>query len=123
VLLFFQDSPVVFLLCCAAFFVLVGLVLDAGPALLLLAPLLLPVSRQMGIDDNHFSIVMLISCTMGLITPPVGVCLFVTCRIGNIRMGELWTELRWFLLAEFAVIALLCIFPVLSTGLPTLIGR
>jgi hypothetical protein len=38
-------------------------------------------------------------------------------------MGELWTELRWFLLAEFAVIALLCIFPVLSTGLPTLIGR
>lgn len=119
----FQDYPILFLLVCAAFFILVGLVLDAGPALLLLAPLLLPLTRQMGIDDNQFSIVMLIAVTMGLITPPVGVCLFVTCRIGDIRMGVLWKELRWFLLAEVAVLVLLCAFPVLSTGLPNLLGR
>lgn len=120
---FFRGNPMVFLICCAVFFVLVGLVLEAGPALLLLAPLLLPITRQMGIDDNQFSIVMLVACTMGLITPPVGVCLFVTCRIGNIRMGQLWKELRWFFLAEVVVILLLCMFPVLTTGLPGLFGR
>jgi TRAP-type C4-dicarboxylate transport system permease large subunit len=101
----------------------IGLVLDAGPALFLLAPILLPLTRQMGIDDSQFSMVMLIAVTMGLITPPVGVCLFVTCKIGNITMGEMWKELRWFFLAEIGVLLLLCYFPVLSTGLPTLIGR
>ncbi|MEZ5905264.1 MAG: TRAP transporter large permease [Geminicoccaceae bacterium] len=118
-----SDYPFVFLLVCATFFVVVGLVLDAGPALLLLAPLLLPITRQMGIDDNQFSMVMLIAVTMGLITPPVGVCLFVTCRIGNLTMGEIWRELRWFFLAEIGVLVLLCLFPVLSTGLPALVGR
>lgn len=123
VLSIFQAYPHIFLFVCAIFFVLVGLVLDAGPALFLLAPLLLPMTRQMGIDDNQFSMVMLIAVTMGLITPPVGVCLFVTCRIGAISMGELWKELRWFFIAEIVVLALLCSFPVLSTGLPDLIGR
>lgn len=119
----FEGQPVLFLLACMAFFLLVGLVLDAGPALLLLAPLLLPISRQMGIDDMQFSMVMIVSCTMGLITPPVGVCLFVTCRIGNLSMGALWNDLRWFLLAEIGVIVLLVLVPALSTGLPGLFGR
>ena len=120
---YFSANPFLFLVVCAIFFLVVGLVLDSGPALFLLAPLLLPISRQMGIDDNQFSVVMLIACTMGLITPPVGVCLFVTCKIADIKMGTLWKELRWFLMAEAAVILLLCMFPVLSTGLPSLFGR
>ncbi len=123
ILVVFEGQPVLFLLCCAVFFIIIGLVLDAGPALLLLAPLLLPLSRQLGIDDNQFSMVMIIACTLGLISPPVGVCLFVTCRIGNIRMRALWQELRWFFAAEVGVVVLLCLFPVLSTGLVTLIGR
>lgn len=122
-LLVFSDYPFAFLLICALFFILIGLVLDAGPALFLLAPILLPVTRQMGIDDSQFSMVMLIAVTMGLITPPVGVCLFVTCRIGNITIGSMWKELRWFFIAEIAVLLLLCYFPILSTGIPRLIGR
>ncbi|MEQ9039427.1 MAG: TRAP transporter large permease [Silicimonas sp.] len=119
----FSDYPFLFLVVCATFFILVGLVLDAGPALFLMAPILLPLTRQMGIDDSQFSMVMLIAVTIGLITPPVGVCLFVTCRIGEISMGALWKELRWFFLAEIGVLLLLCYFPVLSNGIPTLIGR
>lgn len=118
-----SDYPFIFLVVCATFFILVGLVLDAGPALFLLAPILLPLTRQMGIDDSQFSMVMLIAVTIGLITPPVGVCLFVTCRIGEIKMGALWKELRWFFLAEIGVLLLLCYFPILSTGIPNLIGR
>jgi tripartite ATP-independent transporter DctM subunit len=114
----FKGYPHLFLIACVIAFLIIGLALDAGPALLLLAPVLLPLSRQMGIDDVHFSMVMIVSCTLGLISPPVGVCLFVACKIGNITMSQLWKELRWFFYAECAVILLLVFFPVLSTGLP-----
>jgi tripartite ATP-independent transporter DctM subunit len=114
----FKDRPVLFLFVCVVALLIIGLALDAGPALLLLAPVLLPLSRAMGIDDIHFSMVMIVSTTMGLISPPVGICLFVACRIGNMTLGELWRELRWFFYAELGVIVLLVLFPVLSNGLP-----
>ncbi len=66
----FKERPTTFLIVCVVAFLVIGLALDAGPALLLLAPVLLPLSRQMGIDDIHFSMVMIVSCTMGLISPP-----------------------------------------------------
>ncbi len=114
----FKERPTTFLIVCVLAFLVIGLALDAGPALLLLAPVLLPLSRQMGIDDIHFSMVMIVSCTMGLISPPVGICLFVACRIGDITLGTLWKELRWFFYAQIGVIFLLVFFPFLSTGLP-----
>ncbi len=114
----FKERPTTFLIVCVVAFLVIGLALDAGPALLLLAPVLLPLSRQMGIDDIHFSMVMIVSCTMGLISPPVGICLFVACRIGDITLGALWKELRWFFYAQIGVIFLLVFFPFLSTGLP-----
>ena len=117
----FKAYPTLFLVTCVVAFLVIGLALDAGPALLLLAPILLPISRQMGIDDIHFSMVMIVSTTLGLISPPVGICLFVACRIGNMTLGTLWSELRWFFYAEIGVILLLCFFPVLSTGLPNLL--
>jgi len=117
----FVGHPEMFLVACVVAFLVIGLALDAGPALLLLAPFLLPVSREMGIDDIHFSMVMIVSCTLGLISPPVGICLFVACKIGNITLRQLWSELQWFFYAQIAVIMVLVFFPVLSTGLPRLI--
>jgi TRAP-type C4-dicarboxylate transport system permease large subunit len=102
-------------------FLLIGLALDAGPALLLLAPFLLPVTRQMGIDDIHFSMVMIVCCTLGLISPPVGICLFVACKIGNLTLRQLWHELRWFFYAQIGAIIVMVYFPILSTGLPRLV--
>ena len=117
----FKSYPNTFLLVCVAAFLVIGLALDAGPALLLLAPVLLPITRSMGIDDIHFSMVMIVSVTLGLISPPVGICLFVACRIGNITMRMLWSELALFFYAEIAVIVIMVYFPVLSTGLPHLL--
>jgi len=117
----FKDSPTIFLLVCVVSFLIIGLALDAGPALLLLAPFLLPITRSMGIDDIHFSMVMIVSVTLGLISPPVGICLFVACKIGNITMRQLWSELALFFYAEIGVILLLVFFPILSTGLPRLL--
>ena len=117
----FKNYPNTFLLVCVVAFLVIGLALDAGPALLLLAPVLLPITRSMGIDDIHFSMVMIVSVTLGLISPPVGICLFVACKIGNITMRVLWSELALFFYAEIAVIVVLVYFPVLSNGLPYLL--
>lgn len=114
----FAGQPQLFMLACVVAFLLIGLALDAGPALLLLAPFLLPVSREMGIDDMHFSMVMIVSCTLGLISPPVGICLFVACKIGNITMRQLWSELALFFYAEIALIVLMVFVPEISTALP-----
>ena len=117
----FKEHPKAFLLVCVFAFLVIGLALDSGPALLLLAPVLLPITRSMGIDDIHFSMVMIVSVTLGLISPPVGICLFVACKIGNITMRVLWSELALFFYAEIAVIVIMVYFPVLSTGLPHLL--
>ena len=117
----FKEHPHTFMLVCVVAFLIIGLALDSGPALLLLAPILLPITRSMGIDDIHFSMVMIVSVTLGLISPPVGICLFVACKIGNITMRMLWSELALFFYAEIAVIVVLVYFPVLSTGLPYLL--
>jgi tripartite ATP-independent transporter DctM subunit len=117
----FKDYPNTFLLVCVVAFLVIGLALDAGPALLLLAPVLLPITRSMGIDDIHFSMVMIVSVTLGLISPPVGICLFVVCKIGNMTMRMLWSELALFFYAEIALIVVMVYFPVLSNGLPHLL--
>jgi tripartite ATP-independent transporter DctM subunit len=117
----FQGQPKLFLLACVVAFLIIGLALDAGPALLLLAPVLLPVSRSMGIDDIHFSMIMIVTATMGLVSPPVGICLFVACKIGNITMRQLNRELWPFLAAETALIVLMVFVPEISNGLPRLI--
>lgn len=117
----FRGQPHLFLLACVFAFLVIGLALDAGPALLLLAPVLLPVSRSMGIDDIHFSMIMIVTATMGLVSPPVGICLFVACKIGNITMKQLNRELWPFLAAETALIILMVFVPAISNGLPRLI--
>jgi TRAP-type C4-dicarboxylate transport system permease large subunit len=99
----------------------VGCFLDPGAAIVLFVPLLMPVARAMGIDELQFSMVVILTLTIGLITPPVGVCLFVACRIGDIPVWRLVRAVAPFLLAEVVVVILLVYFPVLSAGLPGLL--
>jgi TRAP-type transport system large permease protein len=83
-----------------------------------LVPLLFPVARTMGIDPLQFA--MLIVLTLGLITPPVGVCLFVACRIGNLPISALVRALVPFFIAQLGVVILIILFPGLSPWLPGL---
>ena len=68
----------------------------------------------------QFALVMVLTLTLGLMTPPVGVCLFVACRIGNISMTKLVKELLPFFLAELAVVVLIVLFPGIASWLPGL---
>ena len=68
----------------------------------------------------HFSMVMIMTLTIGLITPPVGVCLFVAIKLADVDMFRLARAVGPFLLAELVVVILMVFFPVISTGLVSL---
>lgn len=114
----FGGDPVLLLLAVMVGLILVGCVLEPGAAIILVVPLLLPVATSMGIDPLQFS--MILTLTMGLITLPVGVCLFVACRIGDIPIAKLVEELLSFFLAELGVVILLILFPGIASWLPGL---
>lgn len=118
----FADSPVLFLFAVAALMLVLGTFLDIGAAILIFAPLIMPVVNGLGIDPLQACMVIMLTLAMGLLTPPVGVVLFVVMRVGGIGMLPLIRALAPFLLAQLAAIALLCLVPEISSFLPKLLN-
>ena len=100
---------------------LLGTFLDIGAAIVIFVPLLMPAVVGLGVDPIQFAMVVTLTLALGLITPPVGVVLFVIMRVGNVRMAPLLMALWPFILAEMGAILLLTAFPGLSTWLPALL--
>ena len=116
----FGGEPIFFMLAVMAGLLFIGCFLEPGAAIVLFVPLLFPVARTMGIDLLQFSMLVILTLTMGLITPPVGVCLFVACKIGDMKISTLVKALAPFFLAEVCVIVLIILIPGLSSWLPGL---
>ena len=89
--------------------------------MLLLTPILLPVARTIGLDPVFFGLVMCTICCLGILTPPVGVAMYIVCGILKVSMPEWIKESVPFLITIIIVIALLVLFPDLATFLPDLI--
>jgi len=119
----FAEHPVLFMLAVAVVLLILGAVIDPGVQVLLIAPLLLPIARSMGIDDLQFSMVLLLAGNLALITPPVGVILFVACRIGDIGVWTMFRAVFPFLIAEFLVVLLIALVPEISTLIPDMLYR
>lgn len=116
------SSPIVFLLVMVAIYLIMGLFLDPSAALVVIVPIVLPIAMQYGIDPLHFGIVTIIALNIGLITPPVGVCLYVACSIGNIKLDKLIPEITPFVVCELLVLLILAIFPEVVLFVPRLLG-
>lgn len=91
---------------------------DSGAAILILAPILVPVAITYGIDPIHFGIVMIVNLAMGMITPPFGVNLFMVSQVANIRMEQLLKYTALFVGVMIINILLLSYIPSISTWLP-----
>jgi len=100
----------------------VGTFLEAGAAIIILAPVLAPLAVQMGVHPLHFAIIMVLNLVLGLITPPLGICLFVACGITKIKLWTISKAIFPFLLAEIFVLFVVTYFPVISMFLPKLFG-
>lgn len=118
---FFQGNPTLFLLALMAILLAVGTFLEPGAAIVLLVPMLMPVTSGMAIDPLQLAMVIILTLTLGLITPPVGVCLFVACRIAESPVMPIVRAVMPFLIAEIGVVVLLILFPGLSSFLPELL--
>ena len=119
----FAGQPIAFMTVLAGILLLVGTFLEPGAAIVLLVPMLMPVSLAMGIEPMQFAMVVILTLTLGLITPPVGVCLFVACRIANSPVFPIIRAVLPFLLVEMAVVFLLVLVPELSSFLPAALSR
>jgi tripartite ATP-independent transporter DctM subunit len=119
---YFEASPILFLFAIAGLMLLLGTFLDIGAAILIFVPLLMPMIYQLGIDPLQAAMVIMLTLAIGLITPPVGVVLFVVMRVGKVEMLPLLRTLMPFLVAELAAVALLCVVPEFSSWLPSILN-
>ena len=102
---------------------IVGCVMDLTPALLILAPMLLPVAEGYGLDPVYFGVVMVVNLCIGLITPPVGNVLFVGCGLSKISMGEVTPPLLQFIAVMIVVLLMITYIPGLITFIPNMVSR
>lgn len=116
------GSPVLFLLVVNVLLLLVGTFMENGPALVLLCPVLYPVAAKFGVDPYHFSMIVGINLLIGLITPPVAICLSIGALIAKAPGDEVNREAIPFLAAAVAVVLLVTYAPALSTWLPSVVG-
>lgn len=105
----------------AALFV-AGMFLDLTPAILIAAPLFLPLMVSAGIDPVHLGIIMIIILQLGGVTPPVGILVFITAQITRTSPQAVFREVVPFVLVVFLVLAIVCAVPAVALGLWTLVG-
>ena len=115
-------SPWMFLIIVNVFLLLFGIFIEPLPGVMVLAPILAPVAIKLGVDPVHFAMIVIFNLTLGMITPPVGGLLFVTCNVSKVPMSALVKELVPFLWAHGAVLMILTFVPALSTWLPRVLG-
>lgn len=115
-------APIVFLLCVNVLLLAFGLFMDPLPGVIILVPILAPISHALGIDPNHFAIIVIFNLTLGLTTPPVGSLIFVVSSTVRLQPGVLIREMPPFFLALAAALLIITFIPVLSTWLPTVSG-
>jgi tripartite ATP-independent transporter DctM subunit len=116
----FSDNPTLFMMALAGVLLAVGTFLEPGAAIVLIVPMLLPVTMGMNIDPMQFAMVVILTLTLGLITPPVGVCLFVACRIADSPVSSIMKKVFPFFVVEVGVVLLLVLVPELSSFLPNI---
>ena len=117
-----QLSPWMFLIIVNVFLLLFGIFIEPLPGVMVLAPILAPVALKLGVDPVHFAMIVIFNLTLGMITPPVGGLLFVTCNVSKVPMSALVRELVPFLWAHGVVLVILTFVPALSTWLPRALG-
>jgi TRAP-type transport system large permease protein len=105
------DSPRLLMLAIMVLTMVVGTALDMTPTILLLTPVLMPVVKAAGIDPVYFGVLFIINNAIGLITPPVGTVLNAVAGVGKIGMDEVTKGVIPFMIAQFALMFLMVLFP------------
>lgn len=113
---------IMFILFVHILFFVLGMVMDCLPPILILMPILVPVATALGIDPVHFGIIVAANVGLGMVSPPVGICLFVACGIADTRIELVVRPLLPFLLILVISLMVITFVPQISLFLPRLFG-
>lgn len=116
-------GPLGFLLLAMLFFLIVGLVLDAVPAILIFVPVLLPAAVDIGVDPIHFGVVVVVNLMIGLLTPPIGALLYVVSKVSRVSFIALTKQTFPFVVALFVGLVIIILVPQIVVWLPEFVFR
>lgn len=116
----FSTNPTVILIMILLLFFIVTMFMESIATLTLFMPILFPIATSVGIDPVVLCVLITVVIGIGLVTPPVGMCIYVACDLQDITVGEVFPTLLPFIAATFICIALMIAFPQIVT-LPTLL--
>lgn len=114
------DGPIGFLIAVNLMVFVLGCFVESLVILLIVVPILVPIATSFGIDPVHFGIIVILNLMISILTPPMGMALFVVAQVGEIPYHRLARAILPWLAPPIVVLILVCVFPVLATGLPGL---
>lgn len=117
----FVSSPISFLIIVNIGLFILGAFVESLAILLLLTPILAPIAASYGIDPVHFGIIIVLNLMISILTPPMGVSLFIVAKVGNIPYPKLAKAIIPWLIPPVVVLIVVIIFPPLVTALPDLL--
>lgn len=117
-----SDSPIVFLLLINLLLLIMGMFMDGGASILLLTPVLAPIAQALGINVIHFGLVMVLNLVIGLVTPPLGQCVYIACGIARIPVMEGFKGIMPFILVNIIVLMIVTYVPASVLWIPTALG-
>lgn len=116
-----SQNPMVILVLINVFLLIIGCFMECNAAIMILTPILLPLCVAVGIDPIHLGIVMVLNLMIGLLTPPIGMCLFATARVANIKLETMIKAVIPFYIPLLVVLILITFVPAIVTFLPSLL--
>ncbi|HNR82110.1 MAG TPA: TRAP transporter large permease [Ottowia sp.] len=117
------QNPALFLLGVNAALFVIGMFIETSAAIIVLAPILVPVAQRFGIDPVHFGLVMVVNLALGMITPPFGVNLFAACTVARVSLDKIIRHLVPFVGVVLACLMVITYVPTLSLALRDLVYR
>ena len=120
-ILAFSSDPWVILVVINVLLLILGMFLEGGALLIIVAPLLVPLMKTLNVDLIHFGLILIVNIMIGGITPPFGSMMFTTCAITGSTVGEFVKEILPFIVALLAVLVIVTYMPSLVMFLPNLL--
>ena len=117
-----SDNPTVILIMILLLFFFVTMFMESIATLTLFMPIIYPIAMSVNIDPVVLGVLVTVVIGIGLVTPPVGMCIYVACDLMKIRVGQTMKYLVWYILGTFVCIAILIAFPILITAPGMLMG-
>ncbi len=116
------SNPIIFIFIVVVLLLILGMFLDASPIIIMIAPILAPIAMQFGIDPIHFGVIFVITLVMGMITPPVGIILFVASSVSKESFPKITKNTLPYLGTAIIMIIIIVLIPQVVLFIPSLFG-